>query len=39
MIAQDIIFTTYMIGLKNVLYNCFKERPITFNQAIDEIDG
>ena len=36
--AQDIIFTTHMLGLKNVLTDCFLDRPLTFRQAIDEVN-
>lgn len=35
---QDFVFTAYMLGLKEILKNCFLNKPITFAQAIDQVN-
>lgn len=35
---QDIIYTVYMLGFKEVLSNCFNNEPLTLGQVTKKVD-
>ena len=39
LIIKDFIFTAHMLGFRDVLTNCFRDKEQSFGEAIQEVNG